>query len=138
MTDSNETFRWEQLANRQKIYIAAVILLLVGFAVFALMDRYRLNQEVKIFEQQAVTAKREAVTALENAAKIAKEKVEQEKKLAEIEVKRDGKNNEVAASRVRVADERLELNRVRRERRGDNPSPDQLCAELDALGYSCF
>lgn len=138
MTDSNETFRWEQLANRQKIYIVAVVVLLIGFAVFALVDRYRLNSEVKTFEREAVIAKAAAQTALENAAKIAKEKVEQEKKLAEIEVKRDGKNNEVAASRVRVANDRLELNRVRREKRGDNPSPDQLCAELDALGYSCF
>ncbi|MEQ1643755.1 MAG: hypothetical protein ABL959_09955 [Pyrinomonadaceae bacterium] len=137
MTDSYTTFRWEQLARRQKIYIVAAVVLLTGLIVYGLVDRYRLHSEVRQFERDAKIAKGEAVVALEAAEKLARKVVEQEKQLAEKEAKRDGKVNEVEAAKVKVASDRLELNRVRRERRGDNPSPEQLCTELDALGYPC-
>ncbi len=137
MNDSFETFKWEQLASRQKIYIAAAAILLVAFIAYGLVDRFRLYSEVRQYEREAVIAKAEASTALEAAAKIAREKVEQEKKLAEIEVKRDGKITEVEAAKVRVIDDRLELNRAVRERRTDNPTPQQLCTELAALGIPC-
>ena len=137
MTDSYTTFKWEQLARRQKIYIFAAVVLFTVLIGYGLVDRYRLHSEVRQFERDAKIAKAEAVVALEAAAKIAKEKVEHEKKLAEVEAKRDGKVTEVEAAKVAVANDRLELNRVRRERRGDNPSPEQLCDELAALGYPC-
>lgn len=137
MTDGIETFRWEQLARRQKIYIGCAAVLLVVITGYAIVERARMSAEVKKFERDAIIAKGEAQAALESAAKIAREKVEQEKQLAEVEAKRDGKINEVEAAKVRNASDRLELNRARRERRGDNPSPEQLCGELAALGYPC-
>ncbi len=128
---------WVDLSASQKF-----IGLVMGFAMVAIVfgsivDSYRSRQEIKVFENQAIEAKRDAQAALESAAKIAKEKVEQEKRLAETEAKRDGKVREVEAAAIAAVNDRLELERVRRERRGDNPSPEQLCAELAALGYPC-
>lgn len=132
-----ETFKWEQLARRQKIYIAAVVILLIAFIGYGLVDRFRLNSEIKVFEKERIEAGRQAQAALAQAEKIAREKTEVEKKLAEKESERDGKVTEVEAAKVQVINDRLELNRAQRERRGDNPSPEQLCSELAALGYPC-
>jgi hypothetical protein len=135
--DSNETFKWEQLASRQKIYIAAAAVLIIGIAIWAGVDKYQSWQSVRQYEQAATTAKREAADALLNAEKIAREKVEVEKKLAETEGKRDVKRKEEFEAKARSADARLEYNRALRERRGDNPTVAQLCAELAALGHPC-
>lgn len=137
MTDGYATFRWEQLARRQKLYIGAAVVLLAAVFAYGVYDRFRLWSEIRVYERERIEAGRQAQEALLTAEKIAREKVEVEKQLAEKESKRDGKVTEVEAARVKVLDDRLELNRAVRERRTDNPSAEQLCAELKSLGYPC-
>lgn len=137
MTDSIESFEWEQRAKRQKIYMAAAFVVLLAVIGYGLIDRYRLNAEIAVVEGQKIAAERGAQAALQTAEKVAREKVEVEKQLAEKESKRDGKVTEVEAAKVKVLDDRLELNRALRSKRGDNPSAGQVCAELDALGIPC-
>ena len=128
---------WADLSAAQKFVMVALIVMALGAIAMSWWNTFQTWGELRVFESQKIEAQREAKAALEVAAKIAREKVEAEKKIVQLEVKRDEKITEVEAARVRVIDDRLELNRVRRERRGDNPTPQQLCAELAELGYPC-
>jgi len=137
MTDSFETFRWEQLAKRQKVYIVAAIVAVIVVMAFGFYGWWKSYSEVRQFEQAAITAKREAEEALKNAAEIARQKVKLEKRVEETEAKVDVKRKEQHEAQAQSAGARLEYERSLREQRGDNPSIPQLCAELAALGHPC-
>ena len=137
MIESHETFQLTQAAKRYKIWIAAAGLLIAVMAIGWGFDKYQSRQSIKVYEKARIDAERDAQAALTVAADVAAENVKVKKQLAEKEIERGGKAAEVKNAEIKVYNDRLELNRARRERRGDNPSPAQLCAELDALGISC-
>lgn len=137
MIESHETFQLTQAAKRYKIWIAAAGLLIAVMAIGWGFDKYQSWQSIKVYEKARIDAERDAQAALTVAADIAAENVKVKKQLAEKEIERGGKAAEVKNAEIKVYNDRLELNRVRRERRGDNPSPEQLCGELEALGIRC-
>lgn len=128
---------WKQLAGRQKallIGVAAVIALLLfgslGTAISTWYETRRLEREITI-------AKASAAEHLKKAADLALKAKEQELKIAELEKTRDAKEKEANEATKTTLNAQLDYNRALREQRGDNPSTDQLCAELAALGYAC-
>lgn len=128
---------WDQLTGGQKAVIVGVILIAVAAFIYSTASSISTSVEIRKYEREANTAKRDAEDALKIAKKIATEKLEIEKKLAELEAKRDGKQTELEKAKIETLDARADYERALRERRGDNPSSEQLCAELAALGYPC-
>lgn len=136
MKTIGETIRGLTLLQKTAVFGFVLVLTVVGIG--SVFESVNTRLELRQAERAKIAAERDVKAALEIAAKAAKEKVEAEKRLAELEVKRDGKVTEVEAARVDALAERTELNRIKRESRGDNPSPEQLCDELAALGYTCW
>jgi hypothetical protein len=128
---------WSDLSGGHKLLVVATALVIGGALVFGFWGWAKTAIEVRRYEQQASIAKEEARVALETAAKIGKEKLEAERKLAETEAKRDGKITELEKAKIDTLDARVEYLRAVREPRGDTPSPEQLCRELAALGHPC-
>jgi hypothetical protein len=135
--DGYQIFKWEQLARRQKLYVAAAGVVLLGFVIWVVADKYRSWAELREFENAAAEAKREKEAALEQAADVASQVQVREEELGKIEVKRDAKKGEIKNAVDRVARDRAEYDRAVRERRKDIPSTKQLCDELAALGHPC-
>lgn len=128
---------WDELSGWQKAGVSAVGFLIVFVIVGISWDAVSTRLEVRQYEQQAAKAKAQANIALATAAKIAREKVELERTIAELEAKRDGKVEEYEKAKIDSSNARAEYLRSVREPRGDNPSAEQLCAELAAAGYPC-
>lgn len=128
---------WYDLSGLQKIGIATVGVMLGLMLIYGMLTSIWSGYEIRQLEREANEAKLEATAALEQAVQIAKEKKLAELKLAEVETKRNAKQPELDKAVREAGDARAEYERVVRERRRDNPSADQLCAELAALGYPC-
>lgn len=131
------TYSWEGMLLKQKLVLGGIGVLLLLIAFTGWVDSCSTSREVRRLEREANAAKRDAEKHLATAAKIAREKLEMERKLTEIEAKRDAKITEAEAAQIETLDARSEYLRALRERRGDDPSTEQLCAELRALGYPC-
>lgn len=130
-------YGWEGMTWKQKVAAAVIPLVLAAVVLTGWIRSAQLYFEIRQLERQANTAKREAEDALAKAAKIAREKLEAERKLAELEARRDAKITEAEKAHIDTIDAQLELDRALRERRTDNPGTEQLCSELRALGYPC-
>jgi hypothetical protein len=128
---------WNQLTGMQQVKLVAPVVIILGLLVCASLSSLSAWAEVRRYEREAARAKQEAKEHLDRAAKIALEKLEVEKTLAELEAKRDGKQTEAERVHIEVINARAEYVRAVRERRGDDPSSEQLCTELRALGYPC-
>ena len=128
---------WTDLSLGHKLLVILTGLLIAAAIVVAGYGWVQAKLEVRKFEKEAAAAKQDAVVALEAAKKIAQEKLEVERKLAETEAKRDAKVTQLEQARIDTLDARRDYERDLREQRGDNPSPEQLCLELAALGYPC-
>jgi hypothetical protein len=137
MSDSFQTFQWEQLARRQKIWIiaaAAIVVVLVGWSW---LETFQTWQEVRVYERQAEQARQEKDEALANVAKIATQIKIREQELEKVEVKRDAKKADVEKARVDVDRDRAEYERAVRARVTNAPSTDELCERLAASGHPC-
>lgn len=134
---SIETFQWEQLARRQKIYIVGALMLLVSLIGYGVFDHFRLTGAVRESENAAIKAEREKDDALAEASKIATQVKVREEELAKVEVKRDAKKQEVEKAKSDVADARAGYDAAVKHRRPDAPSTDELCAYLAANGHPC-
>ena len=128
---------WGELSGGQKMLIAAIEGIIALTLIGGWATTFRVWRETQALETEANHAKQDAKAALEKAAKIAREKLEAERKLAELEAKIDGKETELEKAHIETLDARSEYDRALRNKRGDDPSPEQLCAELAALGYPC-
>lgn len=128
---------WYTLTVKQRVVTTLIVGLLLFVAFSGWFDSCSTNRQLRKLEREKTAAKRDAGDALKKAADIATEKLKVDKQLVEVEVKRDEKVTEVEKRRVDDAANTVELNRAVRERRTDNPSPEQLCAELAAAGYPC-
>lgn len=123
-------YAWYGMTPRQKAAIIGVVLIVAAAFIFVTV-------EVRRLERDANHAKEEAKEHLAQAAKIAREKLELERKLAEIEAKRDAKVTETEKAHIDTLDALADYDRALRNGRSDNPSTEQLCGELAALGYPC-
>lgn len=130
-------YGWEGMTLKQKIVAAVIPVVLAAFILTGWIRSGQLYFETRRLEREANAAKRDAADALKKAADIAKEKLEVERKLAAIEEKRNVKEQEAKDATLRTLDARSDYVRTLRERRTDNPSTEQLCSELRALGYPC-
>lgn len=128
---------WNSLTLTKRLAIIGLFVAVILIAAGGWLDSLRSYNRVRQLEREAARAEREAKAALEQAAKIAREKIEVEKKLTELEVKRDAKSREAAEAHKQTLDARLDYERALRNSRGDSPSTDELCRELAALGYPC-
>jgi hypothetical protein len=128
---------WTQLGGFQKLVVVFITVFLVVLLGWLAIQNAAAWNETRKLEREAKIAKDEAKKHLEIAAKIAREKVELEKKLSELEATIDVKNKEAHQATANTADARLEYERTLRERRTDDPGADELCLELAALGYAC-
>lgn len=128
---------WGELRGGQKMLIAAAAGVIAVALIGGWATSFRAWRETRSLETEANHAKEDAKAALEKAANIAQEKLEAERKLAELEAKIDGRETELEKEHLESLDARGEYERTLRNRRGDNPSAEQLCAELAALGYPC-
>ena len=130
-------YAWYGMTPRQKVAIIAAVLIVAASFIFVTVKWVGTTVEVRRLERDANHAKEEAKEQLEKAAKIAREKLELERKLAEIEAKRDAKITETEKAHIDTLDAIAEYDRALRNGRSDNPSTEQLCRELAALGYPC-
>jgi flagellar biosynthesis/type III secretory pathway M-ring protein FliF/YscJ len=139
MIDGSETFHWQQLAGRQKLYIAAGALLLLIILGGVAWDSISARLETSRFEREAAEAQRQKDEALEAAAKIAGEIRIKEDELLKVEVKRDAKSDEVKSVKADVDRRRADYDAARQQRTkpSEAPSSDELCARLAALGHPC-
>lgn len=128
---------WFTLTVKQRVVTSLVTLVIIIVCATSFYNWFGSWSELRKLESEKIAAKRDAEDALKKAADIARQKIAVDKQLAEVEVKRDGKVTEVEKARVDDAANTVELNRSVRERRTDNPSPEQLCDELAAAGYPC-
>ncbi len=128
---------WYTLSPGRRVVVVAIVALLAGLMVSGWVDSFRSWQQIRVFERQAIAGKRDAADALARAAKIAREKLALEQQLAKLEIIRDEKQKQANDAHIKTLDARADYDRALREQRGDNPSPEQLCAELAALGYPC-
>jgi biopolymer transport protein ExbB/TolQ len=136
MIDALKIF-WDELTGFHKLLIVMLALVIVIGSGYLLVGNIAAWGEVRKLEREANNAKQDSKKHLEIAAKIAREKVEAEKKVAELEVKIDAKNKEVHQAAADTANARLEYNRSVREHRTEDLTVEQLCAELDALSIPC-
>lgn len=135
---------WALLSGWQKAVIALVLVsIIIGGGALAVGNLIGWGR-VAIAEWKASAAEARAAAAeqrmndsIAKAAEIASKLREMEKDLARKEGQRDEKQTEVDAANKRVSDDRANYNRAVSEPRTDNPSTDQLCVELAALGYPC-
>ena len=130
-------YSWEGMTPLQKAAVAGIPLVLALILAAGWIRSASLYFEVRRYEREANAAKRDAKKYLEQAAAIGREKLEAERRLAELEAKRDAKITEAEAANLKTLDARAEHERAVRERRTDDPSTEQLCNELAALGYHC-
>lgn len=128
----------EQLSGWQQGVLVGVVVLVIFTMVSGWGSSFSAWNENRKLEREIARQKAEMQQHLDNANKIAREKVEAEKKLAITEAQRDGKQTEAEQAAIATFDDRLEYERALRERRGDNPTVEQQCAELAALGYPCY
>lgn len=128
---------WFTLTFKQRVISTVITLGLIVLVATSFYGWFGSWNAIRKLEREKTAANRDAEDALKKAADIARQKIEVDKQLAEVEVKRDEKITEIEKKRVEDAANTVELNRVVRERRTDNPSPEQLCAELAAAGYPC-
>ena len=128
---------WSDLLGGQKLLVIFAAVLLFAAIGSGWWSWFQTSMEVRKFEREAAVAKLDAENALKIAADIGKEKLEKERQLAEVEAKRDGKVTELEKAKIETLDARAEYNRAVREQRTDNPSAEQLCRELAALGHPC-
>lgn len=131
------TIFWNELAGGQKFLLIAAAAVVSLVLISGWATSFSTWNETRKLEREANHAKADAKDALEKAAKIAREKIAAERKLAELEAMIDGKETEAEKAHLDALDARAEYERSLRERRGDDPSTEQLCAELAALGYAC-
>lgn len=136
-TNGITTFKWEQLARRQKIYIGAAVVLLVIIIGALVVDRFQAWEQTRVYEQQAAQAERDKEAALTQAAKVAAQIKVREEELAKVEVKKDAKQKDVEKARGDVDRYRAEYERAVRSRVAEAPSTDDLCAQLAAAGHPC-
>lgn len=136
LTEEAQIF-WRELTGGQKLLLILAGLLIAITLASGWIGWVRTSFEVRRHERDATVAKREAEDALKLAAKIAKDKLELERTLTQIEAKRDEKNKQLNQAHLETLDARSDYERALREQRGDDPSTDELCAELAALGYAC-
>lgn len=130
-------YAWYGMTPRQKAAIIGAVLITAAAFIFVTVKWVGTTIEVRRLERDANHAKQEAKEHLEQAAKIAREKLELERKLAEIEAKRDAKVTESEQAHINTLDALADYDRALRNGRSDNPSTEQLCGELAALGYPC-
>lgn len=131
-------YSWEGMTWPQKVAVGGVVFITVALVIYLAVQWLTVSHEVRKLERQANTAKRDAETALKRAADIALEKLEAERKLAELQRTRDAKEKEANEAEIKTLDARNDYIRVLRERRTDSPTADQLCLELAAAGYPCL
>lgn len=122
--------------NQRRVLLAVVFIALL-LLMSGWLNGLRIGRELKAYERQAADAKTDAKAALDKATQIAREKLAAERQLAELEAERDGKQTEEETARIAALDARADYDRAVREQRTDDPSAEQLCAELAALGYAC-
>jgi hypothetical protein len=128
---------WTDLSGMQKFGIAAVGVILGLMLGYGIITSIWSGFEIRQLEREVNNAKLEAAEALAQTVEIAKEKKLVELKLVEVEAKRNAKQPELDKAVREASDARAEYERAVREPRRDNPSTDQLCAELADLGISC-
>ena len=122
---------WDQMANRQRAFLLVAALLVSLLMISGWADSYGSYRSRK-------AAEKAASDALERAAKIASQIAKREKEVKALEEKRDEKNKELDTSAADVRRDRDVYDRAVAEPRTDQPTAEQLCRELDALGYSCY
>lgn len=122
---------WDQFTNRQRAFLLIAVTLIGLLMVSGWVDSFQSYRTRK-------AAERAASEALTKAAKIASQIAKLEKELKKVEEKRDEKQLEVNAAAANTNRDSAEYDRAVREARTDSPSAEQLCRELDALGYSCY
>lgn len=122
---------WDQMANRQRAFAIIAIVLIGLLMISGWVDSYGSYRSRRESEKQASAA-------LKKAAEIASQIAKREKELEKLEVKRDEKNKELDSSAADVRRDRDDYDRAVRDQRADQPTAEQLCRELDALGYSCY
>lgn len=130
-------YSWEGMTAWQKAAVIGVVLAVLSLGIFLTVKWITVSVQVRRYEREANSAKREAENALKIAADIAKEKLEFELKLAAVEEKRNAKEQQAHEANIKTLDARDDYVRALRERRTDSPGTDQLCLELAALGYPC-
>ena len=135
--DSYETFQWSQLAKRQKIYIAAAVVMVVVIVSALAIDKYVRWSEVREFENAAAAAKRDKEAALELAAETATKLLVAEEQLEKVEVKHNATKDEIKVGEQQISRSRAEYERAVRDRVPTAPSTDELCRQLAAAGHPC-
>jgi len=122
---------WDELTGRAKAVVVCVLILVALVAVSGWVDSWKAWRDTRALEKQAAES-------LEKAAKIASELVKREKEVGKLEEKRDEKVKELDTLSGGVSRDRDVYDRAVAEPRTDQPTAEQLCRELDAIGYSCY
>lgn len=122
---------WYDLSVAQRVVVTVLVLALGGVMLSGWISSVSSYIEVR-------RAEKKADAALKKAADIAGAVLKKEKELAKTEEKIYEKQKELDAAATHTARARAEYDRVRVSPRTDEPSPEQLCAELAELGYPCY
>lgn len=136
--DGIETFKWEQLARRQKIYIAAgavLVAIVVGSLVW---DDLKVKIENHELEKTAAQADRDKHEALDLAAKTASKIQIAEQQLSKVEDKKNVQKSEIDKGAGVISRDRAEYDRAVHDRLPNVPSTDALCKQLADAGHPCY
>lgn len=128
---------WGELRLGQKAVLVFAGLLIASVLISGWISSVQSWSEIRRLENEAAEAKAEADAAVKAAIAIGEEKKKLEVKISSLEEQRNAKqpalDNAMRDADAAAAD----WERARREQRKDNPSTDELCAELAELGYPC-
>jgi len=128
---------WHSLGMPQRIWLAVIVVLIVVMSVVSGVGYFRAWSQVHALEKDAAKNKQIAKTALDRVSQLELDKIQVQKQLAETEAKINVKSKEASDAELKTLSARDEYYRTLRESRTDDPSTEQLCSELSALGYPC-
>ena len=128
---------WVRTSTLWRIVIIGTGLLITIGALSSFYGYVTTTLELRTARRARIHAEAEAKKYLEQATKIAREKVVLDKKIAELQAEIDIKRRTAHEASVQTNKARLEYDRVLRNARTDDPTLEQLCTELANLGYPC-
>lgn len=128
---------WSTLSLGKRAWLAAVVTCVFAMCVVSAIGNLRAWGQIRALEKDAKLNKQIAKTALDRASQLELEKIQVQKQFAEMEAKTNAKSKEAADAELKTLNARDEYYRTLRESRTDDPSTEQLCSELAALGYPC-